>query len=142
MVIVGLVVNTTRDTIMEGFESVYRRRAEEVAKRRHEHKVQRTQNRAKRLLAIERANSELATEGLDQPMRFRDLELASSLEVIGVSPPEGTDQGVARITDLPRPLSVFDCIREEGSSEESYVDFKKRIRKEEKREFFSKVRSS
>ncbi|KAG8879959.1 hypothetical protein FRB97_001258 [Tulasnella sp. 331] len=147
LVIVGLVVNTTRETIMEGFESVYRRRAKEVAKRRREHKAQRAENRAKRLLAIGRQNSGPETTELAQPETLRDVDPASVLEGTRVLTQQQSEAAgievdgaaVAGGNDLSRPLSIFSAIREQGSSEESYVDFKRRIRKEERWEFFIKL---
>ncbi|KAG8916179.1 hypothetical protein FRC00_000484, partial [Tulasnella sp. 408] len=50
---IGLVVNTTRETIIEAFENAYRKRSAEIARRRHEHKVMRVQQRERRI-AIER----------------------------------------------------------------------------------------
>ncbi|KAG9032509.1 hypothetical protein FRB95_001416 [Tulasnella sp. JGI-2019a] len=63
---IGLVVNTTRETIIEAFQNEYRRRATEVARRRHEHKVSRMQENARRA-AIER---QLKEAGL--PLYVRD----------------------------------------------------------------------
>lgn len=57
---VGLVVNTTRETVIEAFENAYRKRASEVTRRRHENKIKRQKERQRRL-GIER---ELAAAGL------------------------------------------------------------------------------
>ncbi|KAG8923317.1 hypothetical protein FRC02_011224 [Tulasnella sp. 418] len=46
---VGLVVSTTRDTIVEAFENAYRKRRAEVARRRHETRVLKANKKARRV---------------------------------------------------------------------------------------------
>ncbi|KAG8896758.1 hypothetical protein FRB99_008674, partial [Tulasnella sp. 403] len=63
---VGLVVTTTRETVIEAFENAYRKRSAEVARRRQENKVLKAQQRARRI-AIEQ---ELQEAGL--PLYVRE----------------------------------------------------------------------
>ncbi|KAG8923479.1 hypothetical protein FRC01_012708 [Tulasnella sp. 417] len=183
---VGLVVNTTRETIIEAFENAYRKRSAEIARRRHEHKVMRVQQRERRI-AIEKELHEaglpiyvrvpaddgkhhigggrgymmnthntklvLNEDGLEEWRKKRAEERAKQAR-----DPENTD---VELHDLEVPdqkldaearkgralvaamelktelaMSADDPDKDEG---ETYAQFRRRIQKEERREFITKL---
>ncbi|KAG8998731.1 hypothetical protein FRB94_006709 [Tulasnella sp. JGI-2019a] len=138
-IIIGLTVTVTRDTIMEGFQTVYHRRSQEVSRRRDEHRIQRAKNRAKRLLAIGRETAELEDVIPTRPRSIGAPSPTGILEAVGQEDQIQITQTAPSIVltesdadDVSHTQSVFDCIREAGATEESYIDFKKRIKKEER----------
>ncbi|KAG8954859.1 hypothetical protein FRC04_010342 [Tulasnella sp. 424] len=184
---IGLVVNTTRETIIEAFENAYRKRAAEIARRRHEHKVMRVQQRERRI-AMEKELREaglplyvrvpvnnnskhhvgggrgymstnhntrlvLNEAGLSEWRRKRAEENARQLQ-----DPENTEvvahdmevpeqhldsdakKGRALVTamELKTELAMGadDPDKDDG---ETYAAFRRRIQKEERKEFYTKL---
>ncbi|KAG8982771.1 hypothetical protein FRB90_006562 [Tulasnella sp. 427] len=182
---IGLVVNTTRETIIEAFENAYRKRAAEIARRRHENKVMRVQQRERRV-ALEKELHEaglpvyvrvpidsskhqigggrghmaghqtklvLNEAGLEDWRKKRAEETARQLR-----DPENTE---IELHDLEVPDEKLDHEARRGRAlvaaqelktelamsaddpgkdqTETYAQFRKRIQREERREFITKL---
>ncbi|KIO33726.1 hypothetical protein M407DRAFT_17341 [Tulasnella calospora MUT 4182] len=183
---VGLVVNTTRETIIEAFENAYRKRSAEIARRRHEHKVMRVQQRERRI-AIEKELHEaglpiyvresadvgkhhigggrgyminnhntklvLNEAGLEgwrkkraeeRAKKARDPEntevVLHDLEVPDQKLDADARKGRALVAAMELKtelaMSADDPDKDQG---ETYADFRRRIHKEERREFITKL---
>ncbi|KAG9048489.1 hypothetical protein FS837_012745 [Tulasnella sp. UAMH 9824] len=183
---VGLVVNTTRETIIEAFENAYRKRSAEISRRRQKHKVIRVQQRERRI-AIERELHEaglpiyvrvpadvsrrhigggrgnmtnsyntklvLNEAGLEEWRKKRAEERARQaqdpentgvvlhdLEVPDQKLDAEARKGRALVAAMELKTEIAmsgdDPERDEG---ETYAQFKRRIQKEERREFLRKI---
>jgi len=146
---IGLAISTARETIIESFETSYRRRVSEVAAKRLEYKKHKERQRARKM-AIERmlhnAGLPLYIPDPNKPSKMILNEEALTPFQISSAENEALHfaskrANTANSTKFERTFSLESSKDSFNSEfdEENYKNFRRSIVKEERREFAVKV---